>query len=422
MNDACVPERSLAPDVTLERIGRRDRRSCLRGIGGVIAMGWAEAVPLLSMGVPTASATEPNRRTIRVGRGGDAESLAEAARIASDGDTVEVESGDYRRDTAIWTQRDLVIRGIGSAPRLIADGASAEGKATFIMRGDRVRIENMAFQGSRVRDRNGAGIRLERGRLSIAGCRFEDNENGVLTGNNQGIELTVDGCTFIDNGAGDGQSHNLYAGAIGRLTVIGSYFARARVGHLLKSRARESLISYCRLSGEDGTSSYELEFPSGGRARVVGCLIQQGRATRNATIVSFGAEGYRWDVNELSLGFCTLVNDRPGGATFLYVAPGSASVQVVDNLLVGAGRLDIRTDRATVSNTIASPADFADAAGMNYRLRRSSRLVGAAGTAGALGPERMRPAREYVHPASSAALGPLAGLTPLSPGAFQRID
>jgi hypothetical protein len=391
-------------------------------MGGVIAMGWAEAVPLLSIVVPTASATAPNRRTIRFGRGGDAESFADAARIASDGDVVEVESGDYRRDTAIWTQSDLVIRGIGPAPRLIADGASAEGKATFIVRGDRVRIENLAFLGGRVRDRNGAGIRLERGRLSIAGCRFEDNENGVLTSNNQGIELTVEGCTFVANGAGDGQTHNLYAGAIGKLTVTGSYFARARVGHLLKSRARESLISYCRLSGEDGTSSYELEFPSGGRGRVVGCLIQQGRATRNATIVSFGAEGYRWDVNELSLSFCTLVNDRPGGGSFLYVAPGSASVQVVDNLLVGAGRLDIRTDMATVSNTTAGSADFADAAAMNFRLRRTSRLFGAAGTAGGLGPERMRPAREYVHPASSVPLGPLSGLTPLSPGAFQRID
>lgn len=389
---------------------------------GVIALGWAGVVSLLSTVVTTASATEPKRRAIRVGRGGDAESLADAARIASDGDIVEVESGDFRRDTAIWTQRDLVIRGIGAAPRLIADGASAEGKGTFIVRGDRVRIENMAFLGSRVRDRNGAGIRLERGRLSIAGCRFEDNENGILTGNHRSIELTVEGCTFVANGAGDGQSHNLYAGAIGRLTVTGSYFARARVGHLLKSRARESLVSYCRLSGEDGTSSYELEFPSGGRARVVGCLIQQGRATRNATIVSFGAEGYRWDVNELSLSFCTLVNDRPGGGSFLYVAPGSASVQVVDNLLVGAGRLDIRTDTATVSNETASPADFADAAGMNFRLRRSSRLVGAAGTAGALGSERVRPAREYVHPASSVSLGPLAGLTPLSPGAFQRVD
>jgi hypothetical protein len=58
---------------------------------------------------------------------------------------------------------------------------------------------------------------------------------------------------------------------------------------------------------------------------------------------------------------------------------------------------------------------------MNFRLRRSSRLVGSAGVAGTLGPERSRPEREYVHPASSLALPPLSGMTPLSPGAFQRV-
>jgi hypothetical protein len=130
-----------------------------------------------------------------------------AARIASDGDIVEVEPGDYRRDTAVWIQRDFVIRGIGGRPRLMAEGASAEGKAIFVVRGGRVRIENLGFFGARVRDRNGAGIRLERGRLEIAGCHFEDNENGVLSGNEGGTELAIDRCRFVGNGAGDGLSH-----------------------------------------------------------------------------------------------------------------------------------------------------------------------------------------------------------------------
>ena len=38
---------------------------------------------------------------------------------------------------------------------------------------------------------NGAGIRFERGRLTLRRCRFTDDENGVLTGNFADSELTI---------------------------------------------------------------------------------------------------------------------------------------------------------------------------------------------------------------------------------------
>jgi hypothetical protein len=81
----------------------------------------------------------------------------------------------------------------------------------------------------------------------------------------------------------------------------------------LKSRARENLVVFSRLSSEDGTGSYELEFPNGGSARVLGCLIQQGLQSQNATMISYGTEGYRWPSNELQLTFNTIVNDRSQG-------------------------------------------------------------------------------------------------------------
>jgi hypothetical protein len=360
-------------------------------------------------------------RIIRVGPGGEAGSLSAAARMASDGDIVEVEPGDYRRDTAVWAQRDLVIRGVGERPRLIADGADAEGKGIFVVRGDRIRIENLAFLGARVRDRNGAGIRLEKGRLELSNCHFEDNENGVLTGNNVDTELAIERCSFVENGAGDGRSHNIYVGAIASLTVSASYFARARVGHLLKSRARESRVAYCRLSGEGGTSSYELEFPNGGVALVVGCLVEQGPQSENATIISYGAEGYRWPRNELRLTFNTIVNDRPQGGLFVRVSPGQAYAELLDNLLVGPGDLDVKIDSAVIRNTVARRSDFADPARMNYHLRKSSPHVGEAGAVGQLESGRLYPEHEYSHPASSRKLPAFVPLTPLSPGAFQSL-
>jgi hypothetical protein len=397
-----------------------NRRSGLRAIGGLAA------VPLLSLLTAPfalrATSTGENSfgRTIRVGTDGEVASLAAAARIARDGDTVEVAPGDYRGDVAVWAQRDLFVRGSGERPRLIADGASAEGKAIFVARGGYLRIENLAFLGARVRDRNGAGIRLEKGRLELANCHFEDNENGILTANRAGIELFIDRCSFVENGAGDGQSHNLYVGAIERLVVTSSYFARARVGHLLKSRARENYIAYCRLSGEEGTPSYELEFPNGGVARVMGCLIQQGSRTENPTIISFGAEGYRSTSNELQLTFNTIVNDRLQGGTFIRVWPGPVRAGILDNLLVGRGTIDVTTETEAIRNMEARSSEFADPSHFDFRLRTTSPNVGAVGAAGLLSAVRALPEREYVHPADSQSLEKRTALTPLSPGAFQR--
>jgi len=145
----------------------------------------------------------------------------------------------------------------------------------------------------------------------------------MLVANNERIELLIERSEFGHNGAGNGQSHNLYVGAIARLTVMGSYFHHARVGHLLKSRARESRILYNRLTDESGgTASYELEFPSGGRAVVIGNFIQQASTSENYKIVSIGAEGLRWQDNRLYLSHNTIVNDRAKGAAGARCANG----------------------------------------------------------------------------------------------------
>ncbi len=172
-----------------------------------------------------------------------------------------------------------------------------------------------------------------------------------------GIELFIDRCSFVENGAGDGQVHIFYdVGAIEKLVVSSSYFARARVGHLFKSRARENLVSYCRLSDEDGTASYELEFPSGGVAKVMGCLIQQGPRTENETIISYGAEGYRWSNNVLELTFNTIINERAQGGTFVRIRPGPVHAEILDNLLVGRGQLESLL-RGRVDQKSGGPAE-----------------------------------------------------------------
>jgi hypothetical protein len=89
-----------------------------------------------------------------------------------------------------------------------------------------------------------------------------------------------------------------------------------------------------------GQASYELEFPNGGMAYVVGNIIEQSATTDNSTIVSFGAEGYRSPLNALYLASNTIVDDRPQGGIMLRVADGERQVHAVNNLLVGQGGID----------------------------------------------------------------------------------
>ena len=206
-------------------------------------------------------------------------------------------------------------------------------------------------------------------------------------------------------------------GQIARLSVTGSYFHHARIGHLLKSRAALNQILYNRLTDEaGGTASYELEFPNGGVAYVVGNLIQQNIETDNPQLISFGAEGYAWPRNEIHLVNNTLINPLPLGGVFLKVAAGADVIRAVNNLLVGQGTLESAGRGDYRSNYTVAPSDFAQAAGYDFRLKSSSRAAGKGIDVGLANGQSLQALREYEHPRSTKPVGGPAH----NPGATQR--
>lgn len=279
---------------------------------------------------------------IHVGGNSPVHTISEAAALARDGDTVVIAPGDYFGDVAVWQQDRLTIRaGAGGRVRLIAAGSHAKGKGIWVIGGGKITVEDIDFSGARVPDHNGAGIRFEKGHLIVRRCSFKDNENGILTNGSGDATLEIENSEFGNNGDGSGSTHNLYVGGIRMLKVTGSYFHHAKNGHLLKSRARENHIFYNRLTDEiGGQASYELEFPNGGLAYVVGNIIEQSATTDNSTIISFGAEGYASPVNGLYLASNTIIDDRPSNGIMLQVKPGAQQIQAVNNLVVGRGKLE----------------------------------------------------------------------------------
>jgi hypothetical protein len=352
---------------------------------------------------------------LEVGPNKELKTLSAASMLAKDGDLIEVEAGDYVADVAIWKQSEIVIRARNGRVRLVASGAAAEAKAIWVVRGGKLTVEGFDFVGAKVKDKNGAGIRLEKGRLSVVDCGFFDNENGILTGGDAESTLEIQNSEFGNNGHGDGQSHNLYVGAIAMLKVTGSYFHHARVGHLLKSRAAQNLIYYNRLTDETGgRASYELEFPAGGLAYVVGNIIQQSSTTENPNVVSFGAEGYRYPENRLYLVNNTLVDLRPRGGAFLRIKPGGEVIGA-NNLLLGTATLESAGPGEYKNNFNVDFDDFVRAVREDYRLKPGSALIGRAVVLNPVGVVSLTPRADYHHPRSIRQLR--AG--PLNPGALQ---
>lgn len=318
------------------------------------------SMPLFAQ--PRERAAKPT--ILRVGPTKDIKTIAISSILASAGDIIEVDTGVYLADVAVWQHDDITLRAVGGRVRLLAQGAAAEGKGIWVVRANGMRVEGFDFEGAAVPSRNGAGIRLEKGSLLVRDCSFMRNEMGLLTNNDPSTVLEVENCEFAYNQRPDGHNHNLYVGQIAWLSVNASYFHHARNGHLLKSRAAVNHIYDNRLTDEaGGTASYELEFPNGGEAYVVGNLIAQSMQTENPHLISFGAEGYKWPRNEICLENNTLVNPLPQGGVFLRVAPGADAIRAVNNRLVGAGKLEAAGPGTYQNNVSVEPRDLARALG-----------------------------------------------------------
>ena len=367
------------------------------------------------------TADAPRPVTLKVGPQEKVRTIAEAARLARNGDVVEILPGDYRGQTAVWTQDRLTIRGVGARPVLSAGGRSAEGKALWIVRGGAIRIENLEFRGARGRDGNGTGIRFERGRLTLHRCAFIDNGIGVLTDDQTEQTLDISDSEFADAPRHDGLPHHLlHVGAIGRFTLTGSRFSNGHRGHLVKSRARENHVRYNLIAdGPDGTAAYELEFPNGGLAYVVGNVIAQSAATEDSVLVAYGDEGPRWPDNALYFAHNTLINGRHEGGEFLKLWPerlAGAEAWILNNLTVGNGDLYQPPYGRFEGNRSAPESALIDYAGLPVRLKPDDSLRGSVRVPGMARDEELIPDAEFTLPAGTRPIRPGSSL---APGAFQ---
>jgi hypothetical protein len=321
-----------------------------------------------------------------------------AALAAKDGDTVEIRAGTYERDTAIWTQNGLTLKGVGGRAHLKADGANAEGKAIWVIKGNDTVVENIEFTGARVNDENGAGIRQEGAGLTIRNCYFHHNQNGILTSANPASDILIESSEFAENGNEDGYTHNIYIGGGRSFTMRYSYSHHARVGHNIKSRALTNYILYNRIMDETtGTASYQIDLPNGGRNFIIGNLIHKGQFAENSATVSYAAEGMTHPINQLFIVNNTFVNDRPQGGQFVNLKAQPDHLKIINNIFAGRGSV-LQGGAGELSHNLVSehPA-LRDPKNFDYRLSSGSPAIDAGSNPGTGDGVNLRPTEQYVH-------------------------
>jgi len=334
---------------------------------------------------------------LRVGPGQEYTTPCSAIMAASEGDRIQIDaSGDYGGDVCGWTTNGLTIVGVNGRPKIDARGRNAGGKAIWVIAGNNTTVENIEFSGAVVPSHNGAAIRQEGANLTVHGCYIHDNEEGILAGDSPSSKILIETTEFADNGYHDGQSHNIYINHIAQFTLRFSYSHDAISGHLVKSRAFQNFILYNRLSGESGTSSYELDLPNGGRSYVIGNVIQQGPRTENSTIIAYGEESATNPNSELYFVNNTVVNNRFNG-TFIKVGTGVAPVLLQNNIFTGPG---IRIDQpnARVSHNLTGGAFFVNAGNYDYHLQSDSIARDFGANPGTANDYVLTPTYQYVHP------------------------
>lgn len=335
--------------------------------------------------------------TILVGPDKTYKTPCDASGIVNNGDTVEIAAGTYIDQACTWSKNNLTLRATAKFAHLTPPAVISNGKAIWVVAGSNTVIENIEFSNASVPDQNGAGIRQEGSGVTIRNCYFHDNEDGILESNNPNSDIVIENSEFGFNGYGDGQSHNIYIGDAKSFTLRFCYSHDAKEGHLVKTRAYTNYILYNRLMSLSSTASYELTFPNGGIAFVIGNVIEQGPNTDNSAIIDYGSENLPGHDSDLFIVNNTVVNDLGGGSNkFISLSHTQKPARVINNLFVGAGTL-YSGPVDTVSNLKTDNPGFLDRQKYDYRLTSTSPAINAGTDPGSAMGFSLTPVFSYVY-------------------------
>ena len=263
----------------------------------------ALAVAASPVAAVLAQSGEPAFTVIETGRG--YATLQQAVDAIGEGQgSISIAPGTYRQCAV---QQGGVVTYLAERPgSAIFDATTCEGKAALVLRGRAARISGLTFRGMAVPDHNGAGIRLERGDLTVAQSWFTDSQQGILTGSDPSGTIVIDKSTFSGLGNcedSSGCAHSVYVGDYGTLRVTRTRFERGTGGHYLKSRARRVEVAANSFDDSAGRgTNYMIDLPEGSAGQITNNWFVQGRDKENySAFIAVAAEHHANSADGLTI-------------------------------------------------------------------------------------------------------------------------
>ena len=161
--------------------------------------------------------------------------------------------------------------------------------------------------------RSGAKIWMR----ASGGVTVQGNQNGISGGDGGGA-IELDDVILRHNGLGDGQTHNIYVfGGAARFTANKLVSDDPRVGHPVKSRALETIITNSTLTGAAAglypDDSSVLDVPDGGTVTITNTKITKLAGSANHALIGLAVESGKNGVTTLAMSGGALVGicDNP---------------------------------------------------------------------------------------------------------------
>ena len=251
--------------------------------------------------------------------------------------TILVAPGTYG-DCAVQNAGEVTFAA-AEPGRSVFDGGTCEGKATLVLRGRSATIDGLIFQNIRVPDANGAGIRIEKGDLTVRESLFRNSESGILSADDPSSRIRVERSTFSGLGRCDrglSCAHSIYIGDYGALSVHRSRFERGRGGHYVKSRSANIEVTDSSFDDTGGsTTNYMIDLPAGATGTIARNTFVQGTGKENySAMIVVAAEGQKYSADGLSVT-ANVASLAPGAKPTSFVADVSGDDVAVDGNRLG---------------------------------------------------------------------------------------
>ena len=264
--------------------------------------------------------------------------LEDASERLRNGSVLEIGGGVYRTPLVV---RADGVRIVGHG-HVVFDGAVAEGKGTFVVKGRGTRIENIECRNVQVRDGNGACVRLAGRDLLLEQVYFHSSQQGLLTGGDPGDVLIRD--SFLERLGHRGRAHGIYQGG-GTLTIDRSYvLGSGDQGHEVKSRAQRTTISNSVIASLTGQDSRLVDLPNGGIVSITDSTLQQGPNSTNRDMVGFALEKRPYQDNALEMKRNLIILERNGTNLLLSNKAQGMRADISDNIIVAPQSTDYASD------------------------------------------------------------------------------